>query len=99
MFKGWMDRVWNVGWAYGWGETEARIPLDKALMVALGGSSLAEFESGGYDQQLDAQLLGLMNYCGVEDARLELITDTLDENARFDLMIQRAGELGREFGA
>lgn len=99
MLKGWIDRVWNFGWAYGWADVEVRIPLGKALIVALGGSSLAEFRGGGYDKQLRAQLLGLMEYCGVEDARLELITDTLDENARFDLMIQRAGELGRNFSA
>jgi NAD(P)H dehydrogenase (quinone) len=99
MLKGWINRLWNFGWAYGWADVEVRIPLNKALMVALGGSSLAEFRGGGYDEQLQAQLLGLMEYCGVDDARLELITDTLDENARFDLMIQRAGELGRDFGA
>ncbi len=99
MLKGWIDRVWNFGWAYGWGEIEAGIPLNNALLVALGGSSLEDFQTGGYDEQLDAQLLGLMSYCGIDDARLELITDTLDENARFDLMIQRASELGREFGA
>jgi len=32
--KGWIDRVWNHGWAYGWNGIDTRIPLDKALMVA-----------------------------------------------------------------
>jgi len=41
--KGWIDRVWNHGWAYGWNGIDTRIPLDKALMVALGGSPLEDF--------------------------------------------------------
>lgn len=43
MLKGWIDRAWNYGWAYGWAGTNARIPLDKALMAALGGSSREDF--------------------------------------------------------
>ncbi len=99
MLKGWIDRVWNFGWAYGWAEFEAHIPLRKAQLVALGGSSREEFEQGGYDRQLDAQLLGLMDYCGIADARLELFTDTLNESARFDLMIKRAREIGSQFAS
>jgi NAD(P)H dehydrogenase (quinone) len=100
LLKGWIDRVWNFGWAYGWADTRAQIPLDKALMVALGGSSQEDFSSGEYDKLLDAQLrLGLMDYCGIDDARLELITDTLNENARFDLMIKRTRELGSQFAS
>ena len=82
MLKGWIDRAWNYGWAYGWAGTNARIPLDKALMVALGGSSREDFASGGYDKLLDTQLrLGLMTYCGIDDVKLEIITDTLNESA------------------
>jgi NAD(P)H dehydrogenase (quinone) len=99
MLKGWIDRVWNFGWAYGWDEHEAQIPLQKALLVALGGSSRPDFEDNGFDKQLDAKLLGLMNYCGIADSSLELFTDTLDENAHFDLMLARARELGRQFDA
>jgi hypothetical protein len=40
-----------------------------------------------------------MDYCGIDDARLELITDTLNENARFDLMIKRARKLGSQFAS
>ncbi len=43
MLKGWIDRVWNFYWAYGWA-----------------------------------------------DSSLALFTDTLDENAHFDLMLARA---------
>ena len=53
MLKGWIDRVWNFGWAYGWDGTNASIPLDKALVVALGGSPLEDFTSGRYDKLLD----------------------------------------------
>ncbi len=98
MLKGWIERVWNFGWAYGWADTKARLPIDKILMVALGGSSSKDFASAGYDKILDTQLrTGLMEYCGVEDARLELFTDSLNEKARFDLMIKRARDLGGQF--
>lgn len=98
MLKGWIDRVWNFGWAYGWAGTKAHIPLNKALMVALGGSPQEDFTSGGYDKLLDTQMrLGLMNYCGIDDVKLEIITDTLNENAEFDMMIKRAHELGSQF--
>ncbi len=98
MLKGWIDRVWNYGWAYGWGDTKAHIPLDKALIVALGGSPHEDFTSGGYDKLLDRQMrLGLMEYCGIDDVKLEIITDTLNENAPFDSMIKRAHELGSQF--
>lgn len=100
MLKGWIDRVWNHGWAYGWNGTETRIPIGKALIVALGGSPLADFTSGDYDKVLDTQVrLGLMNYCGIDDVRIEIITDTLNENAQFDLMIKRAQVLGRQFAS
>jgi len=47
--------------------------------------------SGDYDKVLDTQLRsGLMNYCGIDDVRIEIITDTLNENAQFYVMIKRA---------
>lgn len=52
MLKGWIDWVWN----YGWGDTKAHIALDKALIVALGGSPQEDFASGGYDKLLDTQM-------------------------------------------
>jgi NAD(P)H dehydrogenase (quinone) len=98
MLKGWIDRVWNYGWAYGWGDTKSHIPLDKALIVALGGSPQEDFTSGGYDELLDRQMrLGLMEYCGIDDVKLEIITDTLNENAPFDSMIKRVREPGSQF--
>lgn len=50
------------------------------------------------DMLLDTQLrLGLMNYCGIDDVKLEIITDTLNENAWFDLMIKHVYEPGSQF--
>jgi len=98
MLKGWIDRVWNHGWAYGWAGSEARVPVDKALMVGLGGSSLEDYASCGYDKVLDTQLrLGLMDYCGIADVSLEIITDTLNENAPIEEMKNRVRELACQF--
>jgi hypothetical protein len=38
-----------------------------------------------------------MIYCGIDDVKIEIITDTLNENAQFDLMIKRAHLLGGQF--
>ena len=63
-------------------------------MVRLGRISA----SGGYDKLLDTQLrLGLMTYCVIDDVKLEIITDTLNENTSFDLMIKHVHELGSQF--
>jgi hypothetical protein len=38
-----------------------------------------------------------MNNCGIDDVKLEIITDTLNENAEFDMMIKPAHEPGSQF--
>lgn len=94
MLKGWIDRVWNNGWAYGGGS----VPVEKALMVAIGGGSKEDFAKRGFDTCLDTQLrIGVMNYCGIEDARLETFYDTLNKDAPFAEMIDSARDLGRRF--
>jgi len=56
------------------------------------------FKLAGYTSSW-LRSLELTNCGGIDDVRLELITDTLNDSARFELMIQRAGEPGRDFGA
>lgn len=98
MLKGWIDRVWNHGWAYGWAGSKAQVPMGKALLVGLGGSTMEDFKSLDYDKMLDAQLrLGVMDYCGIADVTLEIFADTLNKDAPFDEMKTRLVELGSQF--
>ncbi len=99
MLKGWIERVWNYGFAYGWEGGQCAVPVDKALMVALGGSPREDFAKRGFDKAMETQLrIGIMDYCGIADARIETFYDTLNSDAPFAGMIERARDLGRRFG-
>ncbi len=39
-----------------------------------------------------------MHYCGIADARLHMLYDTLDDDATRVALIARAQELGKTFG-
>ena len=98
MLKGWIDRVWNHGWAYGWEDEKASLPVGKTLMVALAGSPREDYEKRGFDKAMDVQLrIGITNYCGIADAGIETFYDTLNKDAPFDDMIERAHTLGSRF--
>ena len=94
VLKGWIDRVWNNGWAYG----DATYPHKKALMIALAGNDRAAYEKRGYDKAMTAQLdTGVLRYCGVEDARLEMLYGTLDGDAASARTLEDARRLGTDF--
>lgn len=93
--KGWIDRVWNNGWAYG----ARKLPHQKALMIGVGASSANGFRKRGYDEAMRVQLVvGIMNFCGIENADLKLMVDALDGDAERRARIAEARQLGREFG-
>lgn len=91
MLKGWIDRVWNNGWAYGL----RQLPHSRALLLATASGSAATYQRQRYDQAMDAQLLvGTMNYCGIARAKLELffdITDSAESRAACLASAQRLG--------
>ena len=70
--KGWIDRVWNHGWAYG----ARKLPHTRALMIGTGSSTAEGFAKRGYDGAMRTQLVtGILNYCGIADAELRLLCD------------------------
>lgn len=92
--KGWIDRVWNNGWAYG----GARLPHRRALLIGTGASSAEGYARRGYDRAMQVQLVtGIMNYCGIEDAELRLLCDVTGEAAVRLAALEQAGALGRSF--
>jgi len=75
MLKGWIDRVWNNGWAYG----ARKLPHRRALLIGTASGSAAGYKRDRYDEAMQAQLIvGTMNYCGIADARLKLYFDITD---------------------
>jgi putative NADPH-quinone reductase len=77
--KGWIDRVWNNGWAYG----ARTLPHRRALVLGTAAGSAASYEKRGYDQAMRIQLLTrTMEYCGIPESELHLLFDVLETGRR-----------------
>ena len=94
MLKGWIDRVWNRGWAY----DESRLALRRGLLLGVAAGSARSYAGKGYGTAMETQLVeGVLRYCNIADARLELLHDVLDGAAKRSAALERAEVLGREF--
>jgi NAD(P)H dehydrogenase (quinone) len=94
MLKGWVDRVWNNGWAYG----DVTLPHRKALLIGTCSGSAATFAKRAYAPAMQAQLVvGIMNYCGIEAAEMELLYDVMDTPELRAEHLVRARKLGEDF--
>jgi len=92
MTKGYIDRVFNHGFAYG-GDT--KVPLKRIDWLGIAANDEASYLKLGYLEALKTQaLVGIANYCGVADTRLEMFYESLaggDTGKRF---FERAEALG-----
>lgn len=94
LMKGWVDRVWNHGWAYGGGAT---YPHAKVAMLAIAGGAAASFTKRGYDEAMVVQLeTGILRYCGVTDTALHMLYDSFEAEGRTALLAN-ATALGATF--
>lgn len=92
--KGWIDRVWNRGWAYG----PRKLPLKKARMLALCSSDAAHYAKRGYDVAMRTQLVtGVLDYCGIADAGIEFLHGTLSDAEIRQGLIDEARRIGAAF--
>ncbi len=97
MLKGWIDRVWNHGWAYGGG---AIYPHSRVWMIGVAGGTRASFTKRGYDEAMRVQLdVGTLDYCDISDHRLEILYAALEGPSDVADLRERACGLGREFAA
>ncbi|MGX2996154.1 NAD(P)H oxidoreductase [Streptomyces sp. JNUCC 64] len=75
VLKGWIDRVWNYGFAYGRGTP--RLSGKRMVWLGLAGASRERYRTTGLDEAMDFQLrLGVSEFCGITDARVSLLHDT-----------------------
>ncbi|MFE7586268.1 NAD(P)H oxidoreductase [Streptomyces gardneri] len=75
VLKGWIDRVWNYGFAYG--RSKPRLAAKRMLWLALMGQSAEEIERQGLSAVVDTQLrLGVSEYCGIKDASVRIVYGT-----------------------
>jgi NAD(P)H dehydrogenase (quinone) len=94
ILKGWIDRVWNHGFAYG----ASSYPHRRVWMLGLAGTTEDAYAKRGYDAAMRTQLeTGVLEYCGIEDRRLELLYGVIEGAAEAALV--RAASLGEEFAS
>lgn len=94
--KGWIDRVWNHGWAYG----DRSYPHRHVWMIGVAGSGEEAYRKRGYDLAIRTQLeVGILEYCGVRAPRLELLYGVIESAAAAAAALARARTLGEEFVA
>ncbi|MGC0418975.1 NAD(P)H oxidoreductase [Embleya sp. AB8] len=80
LLQGWVDRIWNYGFAYG--RSHARLAGKRMLWLGLAGYSEDHFTSGGWDDLLDRRLrVGISNFSGIQDATVHLLYDTVATGA------------------
>jgi NAD(P)H dehydrogenase (quinone) len=96
ILKGWVDRVWNYGFAYG----TRKYPHRRVWLVGVAGARREEYAKRQYDEAMRTSLsVGLLDYCGVAEPRLEILHGAI-EGAEFPPQIlRRAASLAQEFSS
>ncbi|WP_309055543.1 NAD(P)H oxidoreductase [Streptomyces sp.] len=75
ILKGWIDRVWNYGFAYG--RSRPRLAGKRLLWLGLMGGTAEQIGSMGMETVLDTTLrVGLSAWCGIPDATVHVLYGT-----------------------
>jgi NAD(P)H dehydrogenase (quinone) len=95
MLKGWIDRVWNNGWAYG----DRNLAGRRGVALCVAGTDQAGFQKRGYDRAFDTQIrIGIFDYCGVPDAAVHMLYGSiLGDPAVTAGIVEESRRLGRAF--
>ncbi|MER5963231.1 NAD(P)H oxidoreductase [Streptomyces sp. NPDC002057] len=92
VLKGWIDRVWNYGFAYG--RSRPRLAGRRLLWLALMGGTPEEIERLGMAEVLDLLLrTGISTYCGLPDAEVRALYGTELTGTAKELRAARVAEL------
>lgn len=95
MLKGYIDRVWNNGFAYGSNSLHHR----QVLWLGLAGAPREHFEKRHYDKMMARQLnVGMAGYAGIANSKLQIFYDTLDTNRGVqEKLLTQAYDLGLQY--
>lgn len=74
MLKGYIDRVWNNGLAYGDGH---KLLFNKVCWVALVGGDKELFVQMGWEKNISDYLKNMCSYFGIEDADVTFLCNTV----------------------
>ncbi len=99
ILKGWMDRVWNHGFAYTFAEGAKTYPHEHALMIGLAGVDRESYEKRAYDNAIRIQLdTGILDYCEIRNHGLAFFYDMLSEDpAMLEQYLEQAAAMGARF--
>lgn len=96
MLKGYIDRVFNYGFAYG----AQSLPINKIRWVGLAGDTDEAFNVNGYGNTLAHMLnIGIARFVGVTDSKLHLMCNTTEKGmeTRYIQYLEDAYQIGKEF--
>ncbi|WP_280340016.1 NAD(P)H oxidoreductase [Nocardia neocaledoniensis] len=83
IMKGWIDRVWNYGFAYG--RSKPRLAGKRILWLGLAGATADDAIVPGMEQVLATQLSeGLAYYSGFADSRVRVLPDAEEQPQTLD---------------
>ncbi|MEU3854952.1 NAD(P)H oxidoreductase [Streptomyces sp. NPDC029554] len=83
LLKGWIDRVWNYGFAYG--RSRPRLAGKRILWLGLAGATADDPVVAGMQDVLETQLSdGIAYYCGFSRSTVGLLTDAEERPQRVD---------------
>ncbi|WP_405419794.1 NAD(P)H oxidoreductase [Streptomyces erythrochromogenes] len=83
VLKGWIDRVWNYGFAYG--RSKPRLAGKRMLWLALAGATAADPIAESMQSALEANLSdGIAYYCGFSRSSVGLLLDAEERPQRVD---------------
>ncbi len=96
MLKGYIDRVWNNGFAYG----ANNLHHQHALWIGLAGASEEQMNKRSYGEMITHLLnVGIAGYCGISNSKVEFLYETLEsEPAHYDMLLDQAYRLGLNYG-
>lgn len=96
MMKGYIDRVWNYGFAYGPGKLTHR----KVLWLGLVGAPEERFRRYKYDDMLNHYFnVGIASYTGIRQSQVEFLFNTVRGEREFleANVLEHAHELGASY--
>lgn len=80
MMKGYIDRVWNYGYAYG----PKKLKHEQVLWLGLVGASEQGLEKRKYDEMIERYFnLAIADFCGITNSKLELIYETNKQKSKY----------------
>ncbi|MFI9150535.1 NAD(P)H oxidoreductase [Streptomyces sp. NPDC053367] len=83
VLKGWIDRVWNYGFAYG--RSKPRLAGKRILWLGLAGATADDPVAEGMQSLLEANLSeGIASYCGFSHSAVGLLLDAEERPQRVD---------------